>query len=636
MNKQEFELQVFAGFVHNLSYERQALYQEFQDEYIDGYSTKYDYDEFLERFIFKGLADYLGDIWEQDLNKSNFELLTKSNVENDTNGSNEEWLSEDFIYQITNSPMENFALFQIRRASETESLGCLRVNLAGRPIQYSTYFYTSIAWVIADFVLQQIQLWEEVPSRRQIALQLLRLPEYTADISRTVKEIFQEILGSDLDSGIISAIVFSDTIGKSQLCIGDEISPSSGKELQESLLNFVSRTDNNGKRELIKHINSYLPEGRRVFEFKLHKTENFYFLTVLHGNYRDLVTYENRYLHKYDFSHILSIILTLIVENTNENLLGFVNLRSVESIIPRVFREIVTRRVLRYLFSKLKEQHDEARIGDYDSSLIVTRIEKISTLTYELSRARGALLFYSTNNPLVLYICKFRKPEDLSKGKNIRKLLQGLGDNQFLLCEHGMAHGIGQIAEEASEQRDDYHFAVKFFGNGKWSVTSPGYNDQAILNVDNGQAYLYRDKSIVNSFESTFGNIFPELIQFTREWKLIINRIISLSSGALIVISSEAETESQRLAENSYKLHPFRATQESLPFLTRIDGAILLEPNLTCHAFGVILDGPPCENDDSSRGSRYNSAVRYKFSRREERNIVIVISVDGAIDIINT
>ena len=69
--------------------------------------------------------------------------------------------------------------------------------------------------------------------------------------------------------------------------------------------------------------------------------------------------------------------------------------------------------------------------------------------------------------------------------------------------------------------------------------------------------------------------------------------------------------------------------------LSIIDGAILVSPTGICFAIGVILDGIATDYGDSSRGARYNSAIRYfvSSSSAKRRTLCVVISADGYVDI---
>ncbi|MES2456284.1 MAG: hypothetical protein V4594_12105 [Bacteroidota bacterium] len=69
--------------------------------------------------------------------------------------------------------------------------------------------------------------------------------------------------------------------------------------------------------------------------------------------------------------------------------------------------------------------------------------------------------------------------------------------------------------------------------------------------------------------------------------------------------------------------------------LTAIDGGVLVDPFGSVYAYGVILDGIVGAHGDSSRGSRYNSAITYHESKADEHQLMIVIvSEDSTVDII--
>lgn len=73
--------------------------------------------------------------------------------------------------------------------------------------------------------------------------------------------------------------------------------------------------------------------------------------------------------------------------------------------------------------------------------------------------------------------------------------------------------------------------------------------------------------------------------------------------------------------------------------LTSIDGALLVDPLGTCYAAGVILDGDAIKGKGtSSRGARYNSAIRYVYGAAETTSkcecLAVVISKDGTINMV--
>lgn len=74
----------------------------------------------------------------------------------------------------------------------------------------------------------------------------------------------------------------------------------------------------------------------------------------------------------------------------------------------------------------------------------------------------------------------------------------------------------------------------------------------------------------------------------------------------------------------------------SIEALGEIDGAMLLDQYGRFYMIGVILDGTmPPKGVDKGRGARYNSAVKYSYSHKEEKHLLIIISEDGYFDMIN-
>ena len=117
-----------------------------------------------------------------------------------------------------------------------------------------------------------------------------------------------------------------------------------------------------------------------------------------------------------------------------------------------------------------------------------------------------------------------------------------------------------------------------------------------------------------------------------------VDRIVSLAReaekeehGTILVVSAGAKCEAERLATQGTCISPKRLTPELLRNLTPIDGAILLNPEGECYAFGVVLDGKATEIGDPARGARYNSAIRYVKSSKLPC-LTIVVSEDGGID----
>ena len=101
----------------------------------------------------------------------------------------------------------------------------------------------------------------------------------------------------------------------------------------------------------------------------------------------------------------------------------------------------------------------------------------------------------------------------------------------------------------------------------------------------------------------------------------------------MVVVSTGAQTEADRLKTQSTEIAPIQLTPSIMRMVTTIDGAVRIDPDSTCYALGVILDGLASPKGAPSRGACYNSAIRYVKSSKYPC-VAIVVSEDGTIDLI--
>lgn len=101
----------------------------------------------------------------------------------------------------------------------------------------------------------------------------------------------------------------------------------------------------------------------------------------------------------------------------------------------------------------------------------------------------------------------------------------------------------------------------------------------------------------------------------------------------MILISEQADAEAKRLSHQCIRIEPMILDDDTMKLVTTIDGAILLDTKGICHAIGVILDGHASAKEDTARGSRYNSAVRYVHGDHG-RCLAVVVSADGTVDFV--
>ena len=72
--------------------------------------------------------------------------------------------------------------------------------------------------------------------------------------------------------------------------------------------------------------------------------------------------------------------------------------------------------------------------------------------------------------------------------------------------------------------------------------------------------------------------------------------------------------------------------------ISGIDGALIIDREMNCHAVGVIVDGMACEGADPGRGARYNSMIQYseylKEVKHSTKHMILVVSEDRMPDVI--
>ena len=105
----------------------------------------------------------------------------------------------------------------------------------------------------------------------------------------------------------------------------------------------------------------------------------------------------------------------------------------------------------------------------------------------------------------------------------------------------------------------------------------------------------------------------------------------------MLLFTENALSESERLREAGYQVSVKEmVSARSIEALGEIDGAMLLDQYGRFYMIGVILDGTmPPKGVDKGRGASYNSAVKYSYSHKEEKHLLIIISEDGYFDMIN-
>ncbi|WP_267378001.1 tetratricopeptide repeat protein [Bacillus sp. GM_Baccil_2] len=341
--------------------------------------------------------------------------------------------------------------------------------------------------------------------------------------------------------------------------------------------------------------------------------------------------------------------------------------QNIDDSISSIGRDFINNLINRVCNEEGNENHN-----------LYDELNVISTLNYEGQSISAKLLLIDEKiiEKHVRFVIKFDNVIAYKEHRKIRKLLEMTDDSIYLIGDNKHIYGLGNL-------RDLYNLKLKsinkvllidFLGKFEYKVKEIKiihnikdgktkmdeivhwfYKENNLLSVKHGKMELVENTFSEIRLKKSLQNVFNEYL-FKKENKdtvKIDNKITNIievvkcaysqKHGTTIVITTPeiAEIEVERLKEQSIKINIIDIKESSyyrqvVEKITNIDGALYMDIDGHVHAIGVILDGyAKIGEGDSSRGARYNSALRYKNGDGIEGNcVIVVISEDGMIDII--
>lgn len=181
------------------------------------------------------------------------------------------------------------------------------------------------------------------------------------------------------------------------------------------------------------------------------------------------------------------------------------------------------------------------------------------------------------------------------------------------------------------------YIKIIFKDKGKWIICFNIDNKEDELIIINSEVYVPNEMQIIKKFTTAYKQLFGDCN---------INYVVGLikkaqlqKHGTMLVFSDHAFQESKRLNSVGYEVICSEINGiEFMEQITAIDGSILIDPKGNIKGIGMILDGITFDECkiDNSRGSRYNSAIKYTYacSKKNEKCIAVVISEDKDVNII--
>ena len=287
----------------------------------------------------------------------------------------------------------------------------------------------------------------------------------------------------------------------------------------------------------------------------------------------------------------------------------------------------------------------------------------ISSMRYEGEEGIGKILIAKPNHHNIEMIVTLESPIQINEYRAVRKLLEMSSDDINLVCDSNYVRGLGKLLTTYNEQEENL-FTINFTEHYTWEFL---HANNLMMRVVYGQPELPKTlidaQKLCTDLKRIFDNdkqvmifvlyllvqkalyrLVSLLLQDYRFCRTItqqeIERLLHIvreatkqKHGTMVVVSSGAKEEAERLKNQSTKIAPISLTPKIIKTISAIDGAILISPDSTCYSIGVILDGLATKKGNPARGARYNSAIRY-IETSKYNCVAIVVSEDGSVDLV--
>ncbi len=247
-------------------------------------------------------------------------------------------------------------------------------------------------------------------------------------------------------------------------------------------------------------------------------------------------------------------------------------------------------------------------------------LNDLAQLRYEGAANAGSIVLADAKRHKLSFVTRLAAPVHLSERRWARKLLQMASDGAALLSDCEDALGVGRVE---TTDADDAPFVATFTEQG-WDLHM---GDKEVLRVRLGRPQLPGEPVDRNQFDDNVSRLFAGIPSDADRLWAVWKALIAVPGGALAIVAGDAEAEAARLARQGMRIEATPAVADLLDRARRMDGALLIDPMGRCHAIGVILDGEANEACTASRGSRFNSAVRYVRNADAPR-IAFILSDD--------
>lgn len=272
-------------------------------------------------------------------------------------------------------------------------------------------------------------------------------------------------------------------------------------------------------------------------------------------------------------------------------------------------------------------------MGDrnYGSPNLFERFNLISSLMYEGAEGTGRLLLAKPDGGAVDMLIELAEPVPFREPRWSRKVLQMASSEVPLIADCEKVLGLGNIAAGIDPWDSQSVFEIEFLDHHHWQLSC---GDETMLVSRYGIPSLPQEAfptaRLVDTYRRLFSGVGDEDVD---AFLAIFETAITARHGNMLVVAEDAADEAQRLSGQGTRVQPTKLTPELYKRVSDIDGTVIVDSQCVCHAIGVILDGPARPECTPSRGSRYNSGIRYVGAGDVPR-LAVVVSDDRTVDVI--
>lgn len=294
------------------------------------------------------------------------------------------------------------------------------------------------------------------------------------------------------------------------------------------------------------------------------------------------------------------------------------------------------------------------RLACYTAGLNIDLITALSATAYESKSPEGqsvailpSLKWLNGNN--VIFFDEYSGSVTLEQTQlgALRKQLNTCGNGALAIYkgeETGVYKTVGVISCEIAQQLPRFLFKK----HAEWLFAVPG------ANVENSSRIRYCNGAfmlpVLNLRDVYIDRVKRLPLKYKSQGILgkIFDAVNECKHGAILIVADDSiiQQEVNRLTQNKrgtrlknpIPLFRRKGNSTILDQLSAVDGAVFIDLNGKCHAFGVILDGIVSNCGKNARGSRYNSTKAYTEWIRDKQYpnatiLGIVKSEDGMVDL---